>query len=148
MVIWTERGQHCAPALQDAEVRYWHVILSEEVGSQSGGLGTRGWGSGTHSLAPSTQSPTGGMGEWLKPAVLKTVSPARGSGVRIPLPPPLLAQAESLADWIGRINLVAKRAGERSAGNLPAPFEVVGAGNGVVRPPRQPSTLPFVFRRH
>ena len=31
---------------------------------------------------------TGGMGEWLKPAVLKTVSPERGSGVRIPLPPP------------------------------------------------------------
>ncbi len=28
------------------------------------------------------------MGEWLKPAVLKTVSPERGSGVRIPLPPP------------------------------------------------------------
>ena len=32
----------------------------------------------------------GGMGERLKPAVLKTVSPVRGSGVRIPLPPPLL----------------------------------------------------------
>ena len=31
---------------------------------------------------------SGGMGEWLKPAVLKTVSPERGSGVRIPLPPP------------------------------------------------------------
>ena len=31
----------------------------------------------------------GGMGEWLKPAVLKTVSPERGSRVRIPLPPPL-----------------------------------------------------------
>ena len=29
----------------------------------------------------------GGMGEWLKPAVLKTVSLERGSGVRIPLPP-------------------------------------------------------------
>ena len=28
------------------------------------------------------------MGERLKPAVLKTVSPERGSGVRIPLPPP------------------------------------------------------------
>ncbi len=33
---------------------------------------------------------TGGMGEWLKPAVLKTVSLERGSGVRIPLPPPFL----------------------------------------------------------
>ena len=51
-------------------------------------------------------------------------------------------QAESIPDWIGRINLVAKRAEERSAGNLPAPFEVAGPGNGVVRPPRQPSTLP------
>ena len=31
----------------------------------------------------------GGMGEWLKPAVLKTVSGVTRSGVRIPLPPPL-----------------------------------------------------------
>ena len=31
---------------------------------------------------------SGGMGEWLKPAVLKTVSVGRRSGVRIPLPPP------------------------------------------------------------
>ena len=31
---------------------------------------------------------TGGMGEWLKPAVLKTVSGVTRSGVRIPLPPP------------------------------------------------------------
>ena len=30
------------------------------------------------------------MGEWLKPAVLKTVSGVTRSGVRIPLPPPLL----------------------------------------------------------
>src|ERR1700729_489275 len=30
----------------------------------------------------------GGMGEWLKPAVLKTVCVERGTGVRIPLPPP------------------------------------------------------------
>jgi hypothetical protein len=29
------------------------------------------------------------MGEWLKPAVLKTVSGASRSGVRIPLPPPV-----------------------------------------------------------
>ena len=28
------------------------------------------------------------MGEWLKPAVLKTVSGVTRSGVRIPLPPP------------------------------------------------------------
>jgi hypothetical protein len=31
----------------------------------------------------------GGMGEWLKPAVLKTVSGVTRSGVRIPLPPPV-----------------------------------------------------------
>jgi hypothetical protein len=30
----------------------------------------------------------GGMGEWLKPAVLKTVCVERCTGVRIPLPPP------------------------------------------------------------
>src|SRR5438445_7962144 len=30
------------------------------------------------------------MGEWLKPAVLKTVSAERCSGVRIPLSPPFL----------------------------------------------------------
>ena len=30
----------------------------------------------------------GGMGEWLKPAVLKTVYAERCTGVRIPLPPP------------------------------------------------------------
>ena len=29
------------------------------------------------------------MGEWLKPAVLKTVSGVTRSGVRIPLPPPV-----------------------------------------------------------
>src|SRR5450755_3699859 len=31
---------------------------------------------------------SGGVGEWLKPAVLKTVRPERVSGVRIPPPPP------------------------------------------------------------
>ena len=31
---------------------------------------------------------------------------------------------------------------DRSTGNLHALFEVAGAGNGVIRPPRQPSTLP------
>jgi hypothetical protein len=30
----------------------------------------------------------GGMGEWLKPAVLKTVDGETRPGVRIPLPPP------------------------------------------------------------
>ena len=32
----------------------------------------------------------GGVGERLKPAVLKTVRPERVSGVRIPPPPPVL----------------------------------------------------------
>ena len=41
----------------------------------------------------------GGMAEWLKAAVLKTVSVERRSGVRIPLPPPL--QILSGADtWV------------------------------------------------
>src|SRR5467141_88539 len=31
---------------------------------------------------------SGGVGEWLNPAVLKTVRPERVSGVRIPPPPP------------------------------------------------------------
>jgi hypothetical protein len=39
------------------------------------------------------------MGEWLKPAVLKTVSGETRSGVRIPLPPPrYLLSLQSLGD--------------------------------------------------
>ena len=38
---------------------------------------------------------SGGMGEWLKPAVLKTVSGASRSGVRIPLPPPVADTGDS-----------------------------------------------------
>src|SRR5260370_11941375 len=36
---------------------------------------------------------------------------------------------ESTHNWLRRINLLAKRAGERSAGNLHAPFDVAGNGN-------------------
>ena len=36
----------------------------------------------------------GGVGEWLKPAVLKTVRPVRVSGVRIPPPPPENAKVD------------------------------------------------------
>src|SRR5215469_5614049 len=36
---------------------------------------------------------------------------------------------ESTAHWLRPINLLAKRAGERSAGNLHAPFDVAGDGN-------------------
>ena len=36
---------------------------------------------------------------------------------------------ESTSNWLRPINLHAKRAGERSAGNLHAPFDVAGDGN-------------------
>jgi hypothetical protein len=36
---------------------------------------------------------------------------------------------ESTAHWLRPINLLAKRAGEQSAGNLHAPFDVAGDGN-------------------
>ena len=36
------------------------------------------------------------MGEWLKPAVLKTVCGATRTGVRIPLPPPYFLQLRSV----------------------------------------------------
>src|SRR5450755_3678629 len=39
------------------------------------------------------------------------------------------ASAESAAATAGRISLGVKRAGERSAGNPPAPFDVAGAGD-------------------
>jgi hypothetical protein len=39
-----------------------------------------------------------------------------------------LVRDESLPVALGRINLAVKRAGERSAGNRHAPFELVGAG--------------------
>ena len=44
--------------------------------------------------------PNGGMGERLKPAVLKTVSPERGSGVRIPLPPPFFQSLQLVTSWM------------------------------------------------
>jgi hypothetical protein len=39
----------------------------------------------------------GGMAEWLKAAVLKTVSGVTRSGVRIPLPPPEKKRVSGLA---------------------------------------------------
>ena len=48
------------------------------------------------------------MGEWLIPAVLKTVVPEKVPGVRIPLPPPLHGID-------ARTGLVANREGERFA---------------------------------
>ena len=40
-----------------------------------------------------------------------------------------MLSVESTAHWPRPINLLAKRAGERSAGNLHAPFDVAGDGN-------------------
>jgi hypothetical protein len=40
------------------------------------------------------------MAEWLKAAVLKTVSGVTRSGVRIPLPPPFSNELRS-TNWIG-----------------------------------------------
>jgi len=42
-----------------------------------------------------------------------------------------LVRVEGLPAAPGRINLAVKRAGERSAGNRHAPFDVAGAGNGI-----------------
>src|ERR1700722_16511983 len=45
-----------------------------------------------NSRAKSDKIGIGGMGEWLKPAVLKTVDGETRPGVRIPLPPPVFRQ--------------------------------------------------------
>ncbi len=47
------------------------------------------------------------------------------------LPSAVARPAESALHVIGPISLDAKRAGKRSAGNPPAPFDGAGAGNGV-----------------
>src|SRR6267154_1116386 len=39
---------------------------------------------------------SGGVGEWLNPAVLKTVRPERVSGVRIPPPPPSIGECREV----------------------------------------------------
>ena len=44
--------------------------------------------------------------------------------------PSAVSFAESTAGTIGRITLVAKQTGERSAGKPPAPFDVAGVGDG------------------
>src|SRR5260370_16213917 len=41
----------------------------------------------------------------------------------------MLVRIDSTSNWLRPINLLAKRAGERSAGNLHAPFDVAGNGN-------------------
>jgi hypothetical protein len=53
----------------------------------------------------------GGVGEWLNPAVLKTVRPERVSGVRIPPPPPFsLALSLSRSYFVQNINFAAHNA--------------------------------------
>src|SRR6266481_4756511 len=52
---------------------------------------------------------SGGVGEWLNPAVLKTVRPERVSGVRIPPPPPsnpVLHDFERSASWPTRVQTI------------------------------------------
>jgi len=44
---------------------------------------------------------------------------------------PEVVRVESQPAELGRINLAVKRAGERSAANRHAPFDVAGAGNGI-----------------
>jgi hypothetical protein len=54
-------------------------------------VGDRAWADAvtqTFQLAESGKIMSGGMAEWLKAAVLKTVELERVPGVRIPLPPP------------------------------------------------------------
>ena len=57
-----------------------------------------------------------------------------------------MTPAESPAVAAGRLILGAKRAGERSAGNPPAPFDVAGAGDVArgagLRPPAKAVELP------
>ena len=53
----------------------------------------------------------------------------RDAGAVQRLPGPARFFAESVTSMIGPITLNAKHAGERSAGNPPATFDVAGAGN-------------------
>ena len=52
-----------------------------------------------------------------------------GAVQRLPRPQ---SDVESVSSCIGPITLDAKRAGKRSAGNPPAPFDVAGAGNAAM----------------
>src|SRR3954468_21959120 len=65
----------------------------------------RTWGGGIYAVAKADPGGSGGVGG--------------GGG----------AAAQSAAAAVGRISLGAKRAGERSAGKPPAPFDVAGAGD-------------------
>jgi hypothetical protein len=46
----------------------------------------------------------GGMAEWLKAAVLKTVDGETRPGVRIPLPPPLTREMAPFADFYSSLS--------------------------------------------
>src|SRR5262249_54146469 len=57
------------------------------------------------------------------------------------LPGSVLGCARKRSPSIGLITHDAKQAGERRTGNPFAPFDEAGAGNGLLRAPRQSSTL-------
>jgi hypothetical protein len=69
------------------------------------------------------------MGEWLKPAVLKTVSGVTRSGVRIPLPPPFIIFAprgpdrltRKAATWPGSLWFSNRRISWRMMNRSPLP---------------------------
>jgi hypothetical protein len=62
----------------------------------------------------------GGVGEWLNPAVLKTVRPERVSGVRIPPPPPCsLAVSLPRSYLLSNINFAAQNADGGRVGARP-----------------------------
>ena len=87
----------------------------------------------------------GGMGEWLKPAVLKTVCGATRTGVRIPLPPPIYLMDRARAwrsvlvtlqgslrynSWPGRHNRTASSGlSLHSSARCPAPPEPQAAAH-------------------
>ena len=89
-------------------------------------------------------SPRGEMGEWLKPAVLKTVSAERCSGVRIPLSPPLFpfsptnfrtrprADHSSLASQQARAGANPNRLVDRASEKVPpSDFKLAAASIGI-----------------
>ena len=69
-----------------------------------------------------------GVGADIRLAEVESTMAVRDNGAIRQLPRPLL-HVDSVASLIGLITLAVKHAGERSAGNPHAPFEVAGAGN-------------------
>src|SRR5262249_16853568 len=63
------------------------------------------------------------------------------------VPSSVWGRARTRSPPIGHITHDAKQTGERRTGNPFAPFDEAGAGNGLLRAPRQSSTLPMTTRR-